>query len=127
MHIKPENTLHCPKCPFVSECKHHFEYHLREYHFGGSKPKWFKPFKTSTALATLVDVASQQSKSEVEVANSISVTGPFKTPQPEEEGCLGLNGQPISGCPFNPLNSFDYSSAPSSLPCKFLLNNSVSN
>ena len=100
--MKPENMLHCPssKCQFVSECKHHFEYHLREYHFGP------KPFKTPTALATLVDVASQQSKSEVEVANSISVTGPFKTPQPEEEeeeGCLGLNGQPISGCPFNPI------------------------
>ena len=124
MHIKPENTLHCPKCPFVSECKHHFEYHLREYHFGP------RPFKTPTALATLVDVASQQSKSEVEVANLISVTGPFKTPQPEddeEDGCLGLDGQPITGCPFNPLNSFDYSPAPSSLPCKFLLNNSDSN
>ena len=107
--------LHCPssKCQFVSECKHHFEYHLREYHFGP------KPFKTPTALATLVDVASQQSKSEVEVANSISVTGPFKSPQPEEEGCLGLNGQPISGCPFNPLNSFEYSPVSSSLPCKF--------
>ena len=107
--------LHCPssKCQFVSECKHHFEYHLREYHFGP------KPFKTPTALATLVDVASQQSKSQVEVANSISVTGPFKTPQPEEEGCLGLNGQPISGCPFNLLNSVDYSHVPSSLPCKF--------
>ena len=107
MHIKPENMLHCPKCPFVSECKHHFEYHLREYHFGP------KPFKTPTALTTLVDVASQQSKSEVEVANSISVTGPFKSPQPEEEGCFGLNGQPISGCPY-------YSPVPSSLPCKFL-------
>ena len=99
MHMKSENMLHCPssKCPFVSECKHHFEDHLREYHFGP------KPFKTSTALTTLVVVASQQSKSEVEVANSISVTGPFKSPQPEEEECLGLDGQPISGCPFNPI------------------------
>ena len=123
MHIKPENMLHCPgrKCQFVSECKHHFEYHLREYHFGP------KPFKTPTALATLVDVASQQSKSEVEVASSISVTGPLKSPQPEEEGCFGLNGQPISGCPFNPLNSMDYSPVPSSLPCKVYKNNFDSN
>ena len=37
-HIKPEKLLTCPKCPFVTEYKHHLEYHLRN-HFGS------KPFK----------------------------------------------------------------------------------
>lgn len=37
-HIKPEKMLTCPKCPFVTEYKHHLEYHLRN-HFGS------KPFK----------------------------------------------------------------------------------
>ena len=35
-HIKPEKRLACPKCCFVTEFKHHLEYHLRN-HFG-SKP-----------------------------------------------------------------------------------------
>ncbi len=35
-HIKPEKRLACPKCPFVTEFKHHLDYHLRN-HFG-SKP-----------------------------------------------------------------------------------------
>lgn len=35
-HIKPERMLKCPKCPFVTEYKHHLEYHMRN-HFG-SKP-----------------------------------------------------------------------------------------
>lgn len=38
MHIKPEKMLNCPKCSFVTEYKHHLEYHLRN-HFGS------KPFK----------------------------------------------------------------------------------
>lgn len=37
-HIKPERLLTCPKCRFVTEYKHHLEYHLRN-HFGS------KPFK----------------------------------------------------------------------------------
>ncbi|GLV37911.1 hunchback [Carabus blaptoides fortunei] len=37
-HIKAEKILTCPKCPFVTEYKHHLEYHLRN-HFGS------KPFK----------------------------------------------------------------------------------
>ncbi|XP_076658042.1 hunchback [Halictus rubicundus] len=36
IHIKAEKLLTCPKCPFVTEYKHHLEYHLRN-HFG-SKP-----------------------------------------------------------------------------------------
>ncbi|KAK3611914.1 hypothetical protein CHS0354_013981 [Potamilus streckersoni] len=35
-HIKEDKVLQCPKCPFVTEYKHHLEYHLRN-HFG-SKP-----------------------------------------------------------------------------------------
>lgn len=35
-HIKPEKVLKCPKCPFVTEYKHHLEYHLRNH--DGSKP-----------------------------------------------------------------------------------------
>lgn len=30
-HIKPEKMLSCPKCPFVTEYKHHLEYHLRNH------------------------------------------------------------------------------------------------
>ena len=37
-HIKAEKLLTCPKCPFVTEYKHHLEYHMRN-HFGS------KPFK----------------------------------------------------------------------------------
>jgi len=37
-HIKSEKLLTCPKCNFVTEYKHHLEYHLRN-HFGS------KPFK----------------------------------------------------------------------------------
>nr|QRF78331.1 Hunchback [Owenia fusiformis] len=37
-HIKADKVLQCPKCPFVTEYKHHLEYHLRN-HFGS------KPFK----------------------------------------------------------------------------------
>ena len=37
-HIKDDKVLQCPKCPFVTEYKHHLEYHLRN-HFGS------KPFK----------------------------------------------------------------------------------
>ncbi|RWS31196.1 hunchback-like protein [Leptotrombidium deliense] len=37
-HIKAEKLLTCPKCQFVTEYKHHLEYHLRN-HFGS------KPFK----------------------------------------------------------------------------------
>ena len=37
-HIKPEKMLTCPKCPFVTEYKHHLEYHLRN-HFGAKPHK----------------------------------------------------------------------------------------
>lgn len=35
-HIKPERLIECPTCSFVTEYKHHFEYHLRNHE--GSKP-----------------------------------------------------------------------------------------
>jgi len=35
-HIRSEKMLTCPKCPFVTEYKHHLEYHLRNHY--GSKP-----------------------------------------------------------------------------------------
>ena len=35
-HIKPEKLLECSKCSFVTEYKHHLEYHLRNHM--GSKP-----------------------------------------------------------------------------------------
>ena len=37
-HIKPEKMLQCPKCAFVTEYKHHLEYHLRNH----SRSKPFK-------------------------------------------------------------------------------------
>lgn len=30
-HIRPEKKLICPHCPFVTEYKHHLEYHLRNH------------------------------------------------------------------------------------------------
>ncbi|CAG9835248.1 unnamed protein product [Diabrotica balteata] len=36
LHIKADKLLKCPKCPFVTEYKHHLEYHLRNHY--GSKP-----------------------------------------------------------------------------------------
>ena len=38
-HIKPDKLLQCPKCPFVSEYKHHLEYHLRN-HFNSKPFRW---------------------------------------------------------------------------------------
>lgn len=35
-HIKSEKILNCPRCPFVTEYKHHLEYHLRNH--ANSKP-----------------------------------------------------------------------------------------
>nr|XP_022914462.1 protein hunchback-like [Onthophagus taurus] len=35
-HLKPEKMLCCPRCPFVTEYKHHLEYHLLNH--DGSKP-----------------------------------------------------------------------------------------
>ncbi|XP_065354422.1 protein hunchback [Calliphora vicina] len=37
-HMKPEKVLQCPKCPFVTELKHHLEYHIRKH-------KNLKPFQ----------------------------------------------------------------------------------
>ena len=36
VHIRRDRMLSCPKCPFVTEFKHHLEYHLRNH--VGSKP-----------------------------------------------------------------------------------------
>nr|XP_023025835.1 protein hunchback-like [Leptinotarsa decemlineata]XP_023025836.1 protein hunchback-like [Leptinotarsa decemlineata] len=36
IHIKDDKILTCPKCPFVTEFKHHLEYHMRNH--DGSKP-----------------------------------------------------------------------------------------
>lgn len=35
-HMSPDKILKCPKCPFITEYKHHLEYHLRNH--AGSKP-----------------------------------------------------------------------------------------
>lgn len=47
-HIKADKLLTCPKCPFVTEYKHHLEYHLRN-HFGS------KPFKCSQCSYSCVN------------------------------------------------------------------------
>lgn len=47
-HIKPERMLTCPKCPFVTEYKHHLEYHMRN-HFGS------KPFQCSQCSYSCVN------------------------------------------------------------------------
>ncbi|KAG8228761.1 hypothetical protein J437_LFUL008202 [Ladona fulva] len=48
MHIRAERLLTCPRCPFVTEYKHHLEYHLRN-HFGS------KPFKCPHCPYTCVN------------------------------------------------------------------------
>ena len=35
-HIKSEKALQCPQCPFITEYKHHLEYHMRNHR--GEKP-----------------------------------------------------------------------------------------
>nr|XP_053655677.1 protein hunchback-like [Cherax quadricarinatus] len=47
-HIKSEKLLACSKCPFVTEYKHHLEYHLRN-HFGS------KPFKCNKCKYSCVN------------------------------------------------------------------------
>ena len=47
-HIKPEKMLQCTKCPFVTEYKHHLEYHMRN-HFGS------KPFKCNKCSYSCVN------------------------------------------------------------------------
>jgi hunchback-like protein len=47
-HIRTEKMLTCPKCPFVTEYKHHLEYHLRN-HFGS------KPFQCSKCSYSCVN------------------------------------------------------------------------
>ena len=97
-------------------------------------------FKTSTKILILLiktlekiypsvtKVASQQSKlsdSEVEAltTNSIAVAGPVETTESDEMRSFGQNG-PAGPKPDSSMYS---SPVPSSLPCKFLLNNSDSN
>lgn len=48
LHIKPEKLLTCPKCPFITEYKHHLEYHLNN-HTGA------KPFKCTECSYTCVN------------------------------------------------------------------------
>ncbi|XP_004529177.1 protein hunchback [Ceratitis capitata] len=47
-HMKPEKILQCPKCPFVTELKHHLEYHLRKH-------KNLKPFQCDKCSYTCVN------------------------------------------------------------------------
>lgn len=54
MHIKPEKLLECSKCPFVTEYKHHLEYHLRN-HMGS------KPYKCSQCEYACVNLSMLRS------------------------------------------------------------------
>jgi len=48
VHIRRDRMLMCPKCPFVTEFKHHLEYHLRN-HIGS------KPFRCTRCNYTCVN------------------------------------------------------------------------
>ncbi|XP_043494723.1 protein hunchback-like [Polistes fuscatus] len=48
VHIRADKLLTCPNCPFVTEYKHHLEYHLRN-HYGS------KPFKCDKCSYTCVN------------------------------------------------------------------------
>ncbi|XP_053964221.1 protein hunchback [Anastrepha ludens] len=47
-HMKPEKILQCSKCPFVTELKHHLEYHIRKH-------KNIKPFQCDECSYTCVN------------------------------------------------------------------------
>ncbi|TMW52071.1 hypothetical protein DOY81_002851 [Sarcophaga bullata] len=48
IHMKPEKMLQCNKCPFVTELKHHLEYHIRKH-------KNLKPFQCDSCSYTCVN------------------------------------------------------------------------
>lgn len=54
VHIKPEKLLECSKCQFVTEYKHHLEYHLRN-HMGS------KPYKCSQCEYACVNLSMLRS------------------------------------------------------------------
>ena len=54
LHIKPEKLLECSKCPFVTEYKHHLEYHVRN-HMGS------KPYKCSQCEYACVNLSMLRS------------------------------------------------------------------
>lgn len=56
IHIKAEKQLQCEKCDFVTEYKHHYEYHVRN-HFGS------KPFKCSKCNYSCVNKSMLNSHS----------------------------------------------------------------
>lgn len=47
-HIKPEKLLECQLCPFVTELKHHLEYHIRKH-------KNLKPFRCNQCSYSCVN------------------------------------------------------------------------
>lgn len=53
-HIKPEKLLECSKCSFVTEYKHHLEYHMRN-HMGS------KPFKCQSCDYACVNLSMLRS------------------------------------------------------------------
>ncbi|CAF3372408.1 unnamed protein product [Rotaria sp. Silwood1] len=54
VHIRADKILECPSCPFVTEYKHHLEYHLRN-HLGS------KPFKCSKCEYACVNLSMLRS------------------------------------------------------------------
>ncbi|CAF3468523.1 unnamed protein product [Rotaria socialis] len=54
VHIRADKVLECPSCPFVTEYKHHLEYHLRN-HLGS------KPFKCSKCEYACVNLSMLRS------------------------------------------------------------------
>ncbi|CAF3764315.1 unnamed protein product [Adineta steineri] len=54
VHIRADKILECPSCPFVTEYKHHLEYHLRN-HLGS------KPFKCSKCDYACVNLSMLRS------------------------------------------------------------------
>ena len=81
-HMNPEKVKRCPKCPFVTEFKHHLSYHIRN-HLGQ------KPFKCPFCVYTCVNKAMLSSHLKYSHDGKKLVEGHIIKVASQEEGKSG--------------------------------------